>query len=966
MSQDIAVVGMAGRFPGAADVDEYWSNILAGRVTLSRFSRDELLAAGVPAAQADDPAHVPAGGVIPEPELFDAAFFGIPPREADIMDPQHRLLLQTAWQTLESGGLVTDRPPGRIGVFAGAGFNYYLHQHVLTAPEVMSEHGLLAVALGNEKDHLATKIAYRLGLGGPAITVQTACSTALVAVHLACQSLRSGDSDVVLAGGSYLALPQNTGYLHEPKGIMSPDGSCRPFDVSANGTVSGGGVGMVALKRLEDAVRDGDLVHAVIEGSAVNNDGAGKVGYTAPGVEGQIDVLSRAYRAAGADPATVGYLEAHGTATEVGDAIELAALHEVFGAGPGRCALGSVKANVGHLSTAAGIAGLIKAVLVLRARQIPPLAGLQKPRPELLDPASPFTVGDVARDWPAQAGRPRRAGVSSFGLGGTNVHVVLREAPVSDAPPTAAGPDVVLVTARTAESLRDAAERLAAHLRERPDLPLPDVALTTQRFRRHFPHRIAVTAKDAVDAANALSAAPARTALRRPAPVFLFPGQGAEAPGMSEWAYRRYPSFAADIDEGCDFLGGVLGIDLRELLVGRDPDGLVHRTDLTQPALVLHEYALGRLLLSWGVRPAALIGHSVGEFAAAGLAGELEPADMLRLVAERGALMQRAPEGAMIVVLAEESAVRGRLSGFDDLDIASVNAPETVVVSGPADSVAALRERLAAAGVLHRMLPAQRAFHSWMMADAADGLDAVAGAVGRHPTSIDVISSVSGELLPKGARHPDGYWARQLRSPVRFQDAVRTAMDRSQVVFVEVGPGTGLIGSVRQIPAAKQSAMVPLQARRADLLAGAGALWASGVELDWAAVRAGSGGVRVELPAYPFAGTRHWIDAPERSAPSALAASPVTPSPVAPESVGPAGAADGPGSVLDEIIALWRSLLGAPVVEADSDFFALGGESFLFIRMVAQVRRRFGVSLDFAQFADAPTPAAIAAQVRAA
>lgn len=976
MSHEIAVVGLAGRFPGAADVDEFWSNILAGKVALSRFTREELLAAGVPEAEADDPAYVPAGGVIRDHELFDSGFFGIPPREADIMDPQHRLLLQTAWQTLESGGLITDRAPGRIGVFAGSGFNYYLHQQVLPAADVMSEHGLLSVVLGNEKDHLATKIAYRLGLGGPAITVQTACSTSLVAVHLACQSLRSGDTDVALAGGSYLDLPQRTGYLYEPKGIMSPDGMCRPFDASANGTVSAGGVGMVALKRLEDALRDGDVVHAVIEGSAINNDGAGKVGYTAPGVEGQIDVLARAYRSAGVDPSTVGYLEAHGTATEVGDAIELAALNAVFGEGAGGCSLGSVKANIGHLSTAAGVAGLIKTVLALEARRIPPLAGLTEPRKELLDPSSPFTVDAVARDWTTEEGRPRRAAVSSFGLGGTNVHVVLREAPESEVRPTIQGPDVVLVSARTEEQLREAAERLAAHLRERPEADLADVALTTQRFRRHFPHRLAVTAKDAAVAAEMLPNAPARTALRRPTPVFLFPGQGAEAPGMSAWAYERYPSFAADIDEGCEYLGGVLGFDLRELLIGEDPQGLLHRTDITQPALVLHEYALGRLLTeSWGVRPAALIGHSVGEFAAAGLAGELEPADMLRLVAERGALMQSSPEGAMIVVLAGESVVRDRLEGFDGLDIASVNAPEVVVVSGPAESAAGLRERLTADRIMFRMLPAQRAFHSWMMSEAADSLDAVAKSVAAKPNSIDVISSVTGEVLPKGGARPEGYWARQLRSPVRFQDAVRTAMLRSQVVFVEVGPGTGLIGSVRQIPEAKKSVMVPVQARRGELLSGAGALWSSGVGLDWAAVRAESTAARVVLPTYPFARTRHWLDTPARAVGSSLApagdeqqaasgssASPETSKPVSGASSASPARTE---SVVDEIIALWRSLLGAPVVEADSDFFVLGGESLLFIRMVSKVRRRFGVSLDFAEFSDRPTPAAIADRVSA-
>ncbi|HVK26107.1 MAG TPA: polyketide synthase, partial [Actinokineospora sp.] len=427
MTHDIAIVGMAGRFPGAANVDELWSAIAAGRVTIAELTRGELIAAGVAESQLDDPAYVPARGTVAAPDLFDAEFFGITPREAAIMDPQHRLLLQTAWEALESGNLAGEEPFGRVGVFAGAGFNYYLLNHVLAQPGLVDTHGLLSVVLGNEKDHLAAKVAYRLNLGGPAVTVQTACSTSLVAVHLACQSLRTGDSDVALAGGACVAVPQQAGYLYEPKGITSPDGACRPFDADANGTVPGNGVAMVVLKRLADAVRDGDTVHAVIKGSAINNDGGAKVGYTAPGITGQIDVLTRAYRDAGVEPATIGYIEAHGTATEMGDAIELSALSEVFAGADQPCFLGSVKANIGHLDAAAGVSGLIKAALALRHRQLPPLAGLKQARPELLDGSTPFTVDAVGREWEVADGGVRRAAVSSFGLGGTNAHVVLEE-----------------------------------------------------------------------------------------------------------------------------------------------------------------------------------------------------------------------------------------------------------------------------------------------------------------------------------------------------------------------------------------------------------------------------------------------------------------------------------------------------------------------------------------------------------
>lgn len=931
---DIAIVGMAGRWPGATTVAQLWSNLSSGRITITDLTRGELVAAGVAEETLDDPAYVPARGTIADADAFDAEFFGIPPKEAAIMDPQHRLLLQTAWETLESANLTGDAPLGRVGVFAGAGFNYYLLNHVLARPEVVDTHGLLSVVLGNEKDHLAAKLAYRLDLGGPAVTVQTACSTSLVAVHLACQSLRCGDSDVALAGGACVAVPQQAGYTYEPKGITSPDGACRPFDASAGGTVPGNGVALVALKRLADATRDGDTVYAVVKGSAVNNDGGAKVGYTAPGMAGQVDVLARAYAAAGVDPASVGYVEAHGTATEMGDAIELAALTEVFGAAAA-CSLGSVKANIGHLDAAAGVTGLIKAALALHFGQIPPLAGLKQARPELVDGSTPFTVDPVGRVW--DDGRVRRAGVSSFGLGGTNAHVVLEEHRARPAEPTTDTGEVVLtLSARTPEALRESADRLAEHLHE--DVHLPDVALTLQSHRRHFPHRLAVTAADLPAAVKGLRAGRGRERLRRPTVVFLLPGQGAEAAGMSAGPYERYPSFRADVDRAAR---AVPGIDLRDVLVGADPENLVHRTDVTQPALLLHCYALGRLLMSWGVRPAALVGHSVGELTAACLAGELDLTDALRLVATRGRLMQEAPEGGMLVVLASRADVEAHLPA--ELDVAAVNAPEVTVVAGPVAALEILRARLDAAGITHRAMPASRAFHSRMMSGASAGLAAVP--VTHRPRTVDVISSVTGAVLPRGQVRDAGYWPRQLRSPVDFQAAIATAAARTSVIFVEVGPGTALTGSVRQIAAgATTVAVQPRRSGARDVAAAAGTLWSLGVPVDWAAARTGRA-ARVTLPTYPFARTRHWLD-------------PASPAPAAPAPVAAAG-----DSVLDAVVTLWRSMLGNPDIDADTNFYAAGGESLLFIRMVSRVQRTHGITVSVADLATTPTPRALAAQI---
>jgi phthiocerol/phenolphthiocerol synthesis type-I polyketide synthase E len=919
---DIAVIGLAGRFPGAPGVWSYWANLLAGQVSTSRLAPSEV----------DDPWYVPVRGLLDGSEHFDADFFGITPKDAAIMDPQHRLLLQTAWEALESAGLATDAPFGRVATFAGSGFGYYLVDRVLRDPDLMREQGLLAAVLGNEKDHLAAKVAYRLNLTGPAITVQTACSTSLVAVHLAAQSLRAGDADVALAGGVCVPYPQRTGYRYEPGGIMSPDGGCRPFDATAAGTVPGSGVGVVVLKRLADALRDDDLIYAVIKGSAINNDGN-----TNPGLPGQVDVLTAAYANAGIAPSTVDYLEAHGTATDMGDAIELAALSEVFAGRSDPCSLGSVKANIGHLDAAAGIAGFIKAVLALHFEQIPPLAGLT-PRPEIA--SSPFILDHTARKWTSAV--PRRAGVSSFGLGGTNAHVVLEEAPPPAAVSPSSGPaDAVLtVSARTPTELAAATSRLAEHLRSVHDVSVHDVALTLQCHRRYFTHRLAVTARDVDEAVEQLGKPLRQRARRRPSVVLLFPGQGSETPGMSAVPYAQHPTFRSDVDECAELLTPQLGFDIRDVLLDPSADR-IHRTDIAQPALVVHEYALGRLLLSWGIRPKVLLGHSVGELTAACLAGELTLAQTLALVVQRGSLMQATPPGRMVAALITPSEVS---TLAPDVDIAAVNGPDNLVLAGSDQAIAALLERLTERGIRHRTLPATRAFHSRLMADAADRLPRLE----QLPRTRSIISCVDGQLLPRGGQRPADYWATQLRSPVRFHDAARTALANTDPVFVEVGPGKALTSALRHLPEARDAATITMQSTVDEPLTTAvGRFWTVGVTPDWAAVRAHPGR-RVYLPTYPFARNEYNLDPlPDNTA---------TPT-VDPPSEDP---------VLSRVIAVWADLLGIPDVRADSDFFALGGESLLFLRMIARLRRQFGVGLDVDTLSGAPTPSTIAAAVAAA
>ncbi|HKV13369.1 MAG TPA: beta-ketoacyl synthase N-terminal-like domain-containing protein, partial [Thermoanaerobaculia bacterium] len=642
----LAIVGLAGRFPGASDVEELWANLSAGVSSIARFGDEELAAAGVPPELRRDPRYVPAAGALNGVELFDAGFFGYSPREAELLDPQQRLFLECAWEALEDAGYDSKRTTGPVGVFGSLGFNRYLHQ-ILTAVDP-AEVGGLQLALGNDKDFLATRVSYKLDLTGPSLTVQTACSSSLVAVHVASQSLLQGECDMALAGGVSIVLPQRAGYLYEEGGIASPDGRCRAFDAEARGTVFGSGGGLVVLKRLEDALADGDTIRAVLLGSAVNNDGgSGKAGYTAPSVAGQAAAISAALAAAGVDPATVSYVEAHGTGTPLGDPIEVQALAQAFRQGgprEGSCALGSVKSNLGHLDTAAGVTGLIKTVLALEHRVLPPSLGFTQPNPQIDFAAGPFHVQAEVASW-ERGSSSRRAGVSSFGIGGTNAHAVLEEPPVRTPSESARPWHLLVLSARTPEALERKRIELAGHFERHPEIHLADAAYTLQVGRRPFAQRAIAVVRDVDDAAAVLRGeAPerlfARTASETAPPVvFLFPGQGSQRPGMGAGLYAAEPGFRREIDLACEILLPILGFDLRDLLLAPADDEEAARrleaTEVTQPALFVIEHALARLWMEQGVRPEALIGHSIGEYVAACLAGVFSLEDALALVAAR-------------------------------------------------------------------------------------------------------------------------------------------------------------------------------------------------------------------------------------------------------------------------------------------------------------------------------------------
>jgi acyl transferase domain-containing protein/acyl carrier protein len=1002
----VAIIGMGGRFPGASDVDTFWRNLRDGVDAVRVFSDDELIAAGVPASALTDPAYVKAGPVLDDVDAFDADFFGVSAREAELTDPQQRLFLECAWEAIEHAGYDVDRLAGRVGVFAGAGLNTYL-LHLVAAGDLLNSPEALQAILANATDHLATHVSYKLNLRGPSLGVQTACSTSLVAVHLAVQSLLGGESDLALAGGVSVSVPQATGYRYQEGMILAPDGRCRAFDAAAAGTVGGSGVGLVILKRAADAVADGDTIYAIIRGSAINNDGAAKVGYSAPSADGQADVIAEALALAGVEPESVAYVEAHGTGTPLGDPIEIAALGRVFGAGrgPRTCALGSVKTNVGHLDAAAGIAGLIKAALSLHHQELPPTLHFTRPNPQLQLDRTPFYVNTSLQPWPRTT-EPRRAGVSSFGIGGTNAHVVLEEAPVrsqvsgvrlvlrSPEPAKDGGqeelPSILVLSARTPAALDAAGERLASYLRAYPDLDLEDAAFTLQAGRRAFPYRRAIVASDRDAAIRRLDEhgieRPARVEppLDAPAIAFLFPGQGAQYVGMGRHLYEQLPTFRATVDACAERLCPLLGLDVRALLYPPDgPDGendaaadRLRQTAIAQPALFSIELALARQLQAWGVTPSAVAGHSLGEYVAACLAGVFTADDALALVAERGRLMQSCAPGAMLGVSLAEGALVPYLSVSPDdgVALAAVNGPAQCVVGGPAEAIDRLQVRLTSDRVTSRRLVTSHAFHTPMMEPAVSAFAARVARTARSAPVLPWVSTVTGTwITPEQATDP-AYWARQIRQPVRFGAAITTLLGDPGRTLIEVGPGRTLASLVRlqtrgrrddgqpEVPVVG-TMRHPEQPRSdvAVLLDGLGAIWTAGAAVDWTAYQAGAPRQRVPLPTYPFERRRFWIGGIPVQTPAGAQVADndrATPGRYSRPNLGTPYRA--PQGELDEVIAThWRELFGLATVGIDDDFFDLGGHSLLATQLIARLRDSFAVDVPVRAIFEAPTIAAL-------
>ncbi|MEV0238297.1 beta-ketoacyl synthase N-terminal-like domain-containing protein, partial [Nonomuraea sp. NPDC050786] len=987
-SLDIAVVGMAGRFPGARDLREFWRNLRAGRESVTVFTDEELLADGVSPELLERPDYVRAGAVLDDVDLFDARFFGYSAREAAIVDPQQRLFLECAWQALEDAGALPGERRESVGVFAASSLSTYLLRNLLShRPIDLSNHGF-EMLIANDKDYLANRVSYKLGLDGPAMNIQTACSSSLVAVHVACQALLNNECDLALAGGATVRLPQRRGYLYQEGMILSPDGHCRPFDARAGGTIGGSGVGVVVLKRLADAVADGDHIEAVIKGSAVNNDGAHKVGYTAPGVEGQAKVIAAALGAAGVDPASVTAIEAHGTGTRLGDPIEIAALAKIFTGPPGSVAISSVKANIGHLDSAAGVVSLIKAVLQLKHGELVAGVNFDEPNPEIDFARTPFQVNTALRPWTTTGG-PRRIGVSSFGFGGTNAHVVLEEAPEAVPQPSRRPVHVLPLSAMTTTALDKTGADLAAALREAGPAELPDIAYTLQTGRKPFARRRVLVARDLAEAAAALEDGDAgrvagRTAPDTPKIAFLFPGQGSQYPGMTRELLDAEPVFRHHFDTCVRLFEPWL--DLRAMIFpddGADPAVAAARLESTavaQPALFAVEYALARTLMSWGITPDAMLGHSVGELVAACLAEVFPLAEAVRLVVARGRLMAERPPGAMLSVALPESRLRELLTS--ELSLAAVNGPDVCVASGPHDAIEALEKRLAEEDVAGRRLHTSHAFHSAMMDPILPLFAAEVSTVRAGEPRIPFLSNRTGDWITADQAADPEYWAGHIRDTVRYADGATRLAASGEYAFVEVGPGHTLATLTRMavrnatIVTTLPGAGEPGSAAE-SLMTAVGRIWLAGAEVDWAALHADRRPRRVSLPGYAFDRRRCWIEPATTVTTTPTAAADGLPEHGADETAEPAAArleltgleprpdlmteyVAPRDPVEEQIAAIWQELLGVGPIGVHDEFVELGGHSLLATQVVARVKDELGVEIPMRRLVQASTIAALA------
>ncbi|EDN71278.1 polyketide synthase [Beggiatoa sp. PS] len=988
-----------------------------------------MTSAGIDTATLNSPNYVKAGGILSDIDCFDAAFFDYSPKEAALMDPQHRLFLECAWEALESAGIEAGTDENTIGVYAGVGMNTYLLNNLYPNRQASNMADNYQLMIGNSGDFLTSRVSYKLNLKGASVNIQTACSTSLVAIHAACKRLLEDECNIALAGGVSIRVPQKTGYLYQEGMIMSPDGHCRAFDANAQGTVGGNGIGLVVLKRLEDAQADGDYIHAVIKGSATNNDGAVKVGYTAPSVEGQAKVISEAQTLAGVDPETINYIETHGTGTKLGDPIEIAALNKAFRTKTqktGICAIGSVKTNIGHTDTAAGVTGLIKTSLALKHQALPPSLHFEQANPQIDFASSPFYVNTELAEWKRINGTPRRAGVSSFGIGGTNAHVILEEAPERELSGESRSSQLLVLSAKTDLAVETATANLAIYLEQHPDVNLADVAYTLSKGRKAFRYRRTVICHDVDEAITALrtpnltlTSSFEQSEGKRPV-VFMFSGQGTQYVNMGLELYQTEPKFKEIVDECAEYLQPLLGLDLRQVLypglesgprfdklndrnprfdklndrlskegTSADAQEQINQTAIAQPALFVVEYALAKLWMSWGVYPEAMIGHSIGEYVAACISGVLSLENALTLVATRGKLMQQVPPGTMLAVPLSAQKVEARLG--EELSLAAINTLSLCVVSGSTAAVDTLQHQLTQEGIECTRLHTSHAFHSQMMEPILAAFTEQVEQVGRCTPQIPYLSNVTGTWMTAEESVTSEYWADHLRRTVRFSEGVQQLLQKPERIFLEIGPGKTLSSIAKRHPkAANQVVLSSLrhpkdsQSDVSFLLKTLGKLWLVGKQINWSEFYTNQRRYSLPLPTYPFERQRYWIESPCTHQQSKVIEPQISdisnlqldtksesiatvkriPSVSGEKHSLKSETYVAPRNELEKTIAnIWAKCLEIEQVGIHDNFFDLGGDSLQAVQLVYQLKNALQIQLGPQHIIEAPSVTMLASMI---
>lgn len=969
--EKIAIIGMAGRFPDADNISQFWQNLINGKESLTNYTDEELLSAGENPETIKHPNYVKTGTILTNAEMFDAAFFDFSPKEALYTNPQQRLFLEICWEAMENSGYRADNHPGAIGVYGGSSNNGYAMLLYQQSQNPVSPTDRFQIMMGNDPDFLATRVAYKLNLKGPALTIQTACSTSLVAIHQACQGLLTYQCDMALSGGVCVHLHQGRGYLYQEGMIFSPDGHCRTFDTQAQGTVFGQGAGVVVLKRLSEALADNDTILAVISGSAINNDGAMKVGITAPSVEGQAEVISMAQAIAEVEADSISYIEAHGTGTPLGDPIEIEGLTRSFRETTDKksfCAIGSVKTNIGHLDAAAGVCGLIKTTLALNHKQIPPSLHYSKANPNINFTDSPFYVNGIRQDWKSSHNQPRRAGVSSFGIGGTNAHAILEEAPVRPATISDTSWQLLPLSARSSTALQTMTTNLAEHIISNPEQELVDIAYTLQVGRKPFQHRCFTVCPTKQNGAAILqnsikdqyySICPET---QPSGIVFMFSGQGSQYINMTRDLYDSVPFYTEQVDYCAGKLQIELGLDIRDILFptqeyNAQAEILLRQTNITQPALFLIEYCLAQLWMHWGIKPAAMVGHSIGEYVAACLAGVFSLDDALKLVATRGRLMHSLPPGSMLTIAQSAEEIREHLP--PELSLAVINGARRCVVSGTKEHIEQLQKKLDTDEIDSQTLHTSHAFHSHLMEPILDEFTDAVTQAHRGPAQIPFVSNVTGTWITETEASDPGYWANHLRQTVNFYGCLQTLLESQTDILLEIGPGQTLTFLGKQHPKKNKKHIIVATTRRPVerkndkqvILQSLGQLWLAGVKIDWQQVHTAGTRSRIPLPTYPFERNKFCI-----------AGDPFLPE-IEEEPIDDELLSDYDNNEIEKsahevevlVAEIWKKLLvGVKTINREDNFFDLGGDSLQAVQMFSELENETDLKLPLSAIYDTP------------